>query len=119
MRKWRLGVVTVVLATALVGISTASAVGHGGRRGWETAEAGSVSAASCAWTEGCWRDADGDGIRDTRVGLCADADGDGRCDACGWSLRSCADADGDGMCDHCETGHTGGGHHSGRGSCRW
>ena len=106
MRAWKMGIASAVLIAAVLG-STATAMAgghHGGGYGYSnaasTASTAGAPAKTCTWTGACWRDADGDGIRDTWNGTCSDADGDGICDVCGQTVHAYADANGDGVCDH-------------------
>lgn len=122
MKAWRIGIVSAVLITALVGTTTALAAGPGHHHGWAAGTgttAAAVPAGTCGWTGSCWRDTDGDGIRDTWYGACADADGDGIRDTCGRTVHGYVDANGDGICDHYGTGYAGGGHHGGRRGGHW
>lgn len=122
MKKWRMGIASAALATALIGTTAAMAAGGGYHHGWSSAAgaAGSdaATAVSCYCAGYCWQDTDGDGIGNVWSGACGDADGDGICDICGRTAYGYVDADGDGVCDHYGIGHMGGGrHHGGHRGC--
>lgn len=116
MKKRRIGIIIAVAAVALVGSTTAYAAGYGGYHRWNSGRVDSASAAACLREGTCWRDTDGDGVRDAWSSCWADEDGDGVCDLCGGLGFGYADNDGDGICDYYGGQHAGG-HHGGR-HCR-
>lgn len=119
MKTWKIGAASAILVMVLVGSTAAVAAGPGGHHRCRAEGIRFSQGTACAWTEVCWRDTDSDGVWDAWHGFCAEADGDGVCDACGRTVHGYEDANGDGICDHYGTWGGGGGHHGGQRYCRW